>query len=244
VGIGDTKMSDQEVLDKMAEATYSIRNGLHQVLFVTSGRFSDAEVAAYNLLRSVIFDKNITKYTTIVRTRFPEFEDQRECSKDFNLMIDIGGGLTEAINSCNKVVHVENHPVYKESRNKSGSILLNHLSTCQYIYKPRSLNELNAKIDKPMSEKERIQQKISILSKEKGVECDEVEQLIRKVKKLENTIRQETTQHIKEKQVSWKEKEAVETVVSKTAEVVAEQEAEQVAEQVAEEVAQEICLVM
>ncbi|CAG8791280.1 16467_t:CDS:2, partial [Racocetra fulgida] len=36
VGIGDTKLSEKEVLDKMAEATYSIRDGLYQVLFVTS----------------------------------------------------------------------------------------------------------------------------------------------------------------------------------------------------------------
>jgi predicted GTPase len=38
-GIGDTKMSDNEVLDIIAEAVYRTKDGINQVLFVIDGRF-------------------------------------------------------------------------------------------------------------------------------------------------------------------------------------------------------------
>src|SRR4051794_6992500 len=41
-GIGDTKMSDNEVLDIIAEAVYLARDGISQVLFVIGGRFDQS----------------------------------------------------------------------------------------------------------------------------------------------------------------------------------------------------------
>src|SRR5829696_5681623 len=72
-GIGDTKMSDNEVLDIIAEAVYLARDGISQVFFVTDGRFDQYEMATYDLLRTIIFDSDVTKHTTIVRTKFPDF---------------------------------------------------------------------------------------------------------------------------------------------------------------------------
>src|SRR5438477_204968 len=43
-GIGDTKMSNSEVLDIIAEAVYLARDGLSQVLFVVGGRFDQSEM--------------------------------------------------------------------------------------------------------------------------------------------------------------------------------------------------------
>jgi len=86
-GIGDTKMSDNEVLDIIAEAVYLVRNGISQVLFVIGGRFDQSEMATYNLLRTIIFDEHITKHTTITRTRFNEFRDKDECKADIDSMI-------------------------------------------------------------------------------------------------------------------------------------------------------------
>ena len=77
-GIGDTKMSDSEVLNIIAKAVYLGREGISQVFFVNDGRFDQYEMATYDLLRTIIFDKDITDYTTIVRTRFPEFRDEDE----------------------------------------------------------------------------------------------------------------------------------------------------------------------
>jgi predicted GTPase len=41
IGIGDTRFDERQVLVKLAEATNAIRNGLNQIFFVTSGRFTE-----------------------------------------------------------------------------------------------------------------------------------------------------------------------------------------------------------
>src|SRR6185312_3298208 len=85
-GIGDTKMSDSEVLDIIAEAVYRAKDGISQVLFVVGGRFDQSEMATYNLLRTIIFDEHITKHTTIARTRFANFRSGKQCQEDIRLM--------------------------------------------------------------------------------------------------------------------------------------------------------------
>ncbi|RHZ36505.1 GTPase [endosymbiont GvMRE of Glomus versiforme] len=85
-GIGDTKMSDNEVLNVIAKAVYLGKDGISQVFFVNDGRFDQYEMATYDLLRTIIFDNDITKHTTIVRTRFPEFRDDEEYQKDIDSM--------------------------------------------------------------------------------------------------------------------------------------------------------------
>jgi len=79
IGIGDTRFNEREVLLKLAEATNAIKDGLSQILFVTSGRFTDEEVKAYNLLRTVFFAEDIGEYTTIVRTKFSGFRKSEKC---------------------------------------------------------------------------------------------------------------------------------------------------------------------
>ena len=85
-GIGDTKMSDNEVLNIIAKAVYLGKDGISQVFFVNDGRFDQYEMATYDLLRTIIFDNDIIKHTTIVRTRFPEFRDDEEYQKDIDSM--------------------------------------------------------------------------------------------------------------------------------------------------------------
>src|SRR3954454_554174 len=80
-GIGDTKMSDNEVLNIIAKAVYLGKDGISQVFFVNDGRFDQYEMATYDLLRTIIFDENITKHTTIIRTRFPSFKKPDKCQE-------------------------------------------------------------------------------------------------------------------------------------------------------------------
>src|SRR6185295_1041336 len=146
-GIGDTKMSDNEVLDIIAEAVYLGKDGIGQVFFVTNGRFDQYEMATYDLLRTILFDKDITKHTTIVRTHFKNFKNPDKCETDVNLMAKeikeqelTNTSLSEIIKSCNKVVHVDNPPlddeekleISKNKRAESRKILLEHLDkNCQ-----------------------------------------------------------------------------------------------------------------
>ncbi|CAG8462996.1 39496_t:CDS:10 [Gigaspora margarita] len=85
-GIGDTKMSDNEVLDIIAEAIYRVKDGLSQVLFIVDGRFDQYEMATYNLLRTIIFDENVTSHTTLVRTNFADFRSKDRREKDIKSM--------------------------------------------------------------------------------------------------------------------------------------------------------------
>src|SRR5207237_5625712 len=77
-GIGDTQLPTEKILDITAEAVYLVKDGVSQVFFITNGRFEQYEMATYNLLRVVIFDENITNYTTIIRTHFIKFRDEEE----------------------------------------------------------------------------------------------------------------------------------------------------------------------
>jgi len=86
-----------------------VRNGVSQVFFVIDGRFDPYETATYNLLRTIIFDSEITNHTTITRSRFEEFRSEEKCKKDINLMIKNDGELKEIIESCQRrVIHVDN----------------------------------------------------------------------------------------------------------------------------------------
>ena len=87
-GIGDTKLGDNQVLDIIAEAVYLVRNGVSQVFFVINKRFDQSEMATYNLLRTIIFDKHITSHTTIVRTCFDDFANEEKCQTDINSMVE------------------------------------------------------------------------------------------------------------------------------------------------------------
>ena len=83
IGIGDNRFDENLILNKLAEAVKEVKDGLNQILFVISGRFTDEEVRAFNtLLRTVFFEKDIGKYITIVRTKFPDFRDLEKCRKN------------------------------------------------------------------------------------------------------------------------------------------------------------------
>src|SRR6266487_3708113 len=83
IGIGDTNLTPQGVLVRLAEIASRVKNeSLNHILFVTQGRFTKEEVEAYGLLSSVIFDRDVLKYTTVVRTNFSRFENEEACAND------------------------------------------------------------------------------------------------------------------------------------------------------------------
>src|SRR5207244_2638061 len=60
VGLGGTRLSNKDILKLLQDLVPIIKqNGLNQVLFVTRGRFTKEEIEAYDLLSSIIFDKNV-----------------------------------------------------------------------------------------------------------------------------------------------------------------------------------------
>ncbi|CAI2172790.1 4986_t:CDS:2 [Funneliformis geosporum] len=157
IGIGDTKKNEKEVLYKLGEAAHKIRDGLNQLFFVSSGRFNEEEIYTYNLLKDFIFDEDVVKHTTIVRTKFENFNDKDECYEDQERMIKENIQLENVIRFCNKVIHVNNPQMnikdkgrldmYKKDSEDSRSKLLMHLGSCNNtLYKPKKLDSLNARI--------------------------------------------------------------------------------------------------
>ncbi|MEG7978708.1 MAG: 50S ribosome-binding GTPase [Mollicutes bacterium UO1] len=81
-GISDTNPeNEREVYRQIAKAVCSTGKKLNQVLFVTNNRFTSEEERAYELLWDAFFSEDITNFTTIVRTNFPNFEDSEACKK-------------------------------------------------------------------------------------------------------------------------------------------------------------------
>jgi len=160
-------LSEEQVLFKIADACHKCKDGINQVLFITSGRFTEEEITAYDILRTVLFDHNIVKYTTIIRTKFPQFDDPEECKNDILLMKNDNKKLANILETCNKIIYVNNLTKYEEktldSRKKVYLPLITFLSSCKDLYRPTNLNEINMKIEKHINEKDIEKQKIQLL---------------------------------------------------------------------------------
>jgi len=199
VGIGDTSLNEQQVLYKIADAAYKVRDGLNQILFVTSGRFTEEEITAYDLLRTVIFDGEIVKYTTIVRTNFSNFRNYDKCEMDRTKMISENSQLKELIKNCKNVIHVDNSPlniddedekkINLKKRGNSRDKLLTHLAICQTNYKPKNLENLNSRIGVHMTKIEMLEKQ---LKDEKKLSEVERKQMQSEINELRGKVSHET----------------------------------------------------
>ncbi|CAG8613527.1 1683_t:CDS:1 [Ambispora gerdemannii] len=165
VGFGDTHLTDKEVLNKIAEASNDIKDGLNQIFFVITGKLTKEEIHAFRLLTKIIFsDTKIVEYITIVRTHFTEFEDEDECEEDRqNLQNELG-----VIN----IIYVDNPPLkgrlslFNQSiREESRKRLLAHLVTCKNNYKPKNLKTINDRIDNYVTETQKLRNELDELKK-------------------------------------------------------------------------------
>jgi hypothetical protein len=172
VGVGDTQLDTKDVLYKLGEVAHFVKeNGLNQIFFVTSGRFTNEEVEAYKLLSSIIFDQDVFQYTTIIRTNFPEFETENACKRDRDKLRKESGELSEIFSNLGtKIIYVNNPPlvgrvnaiaVNKEIREESRTRLIVYLGSISHMnYMPINLSTLNDRISNYMSEKERLEKEL------------------------------------------------------------------------------------
>jgi hypothetical protein len=132
------------------------------VLFVFKGRFSPEQVKVFNLFKNFINESGITRFTTLVRANFENFEDPESTQQDYQNLLQESPELKEIIESCNNIIYVDNPalPVIEQdddedvmdlddreeielereinqaTRLKSREIILNHLANnCLEIYK-------------------------------------------------------------------------------------------------------------
>src|SRR5262249_31925758 len=145
------------------------KEGLNQVLFVTSGRFTAQEIKAYTLLRKVIFAEDMGKYTTIVRTKFPSFRRVEKCKSDKEKMIAENEDIADIINFSKHFIHVNNLTEEEEptlaSRKECRDILRMHLAVnCREVYRPKNLDDLNNRTRNHMDEKEKTEKMMNDLN--------------------------------------------------------------------------------
>ncbi|RIA88994.1 P-loop containing nucleoside triphosphate hydrolase protein [Glomus cerebriforme] len=120
IGVGDTQLSAKEVLYKIIDGIYSMPDGIYQVLFVVDGRFTAGEIKTFRLIKDSIdsilsgnsgIDKSILDYITLVRTKFTNFRNNKECETDKEKMIKENSSIAEVVNSCRDIIHVDNPPI-------------------------------------------------------------------------------------------------------------------------------------
>lgn len=170
IGIGDTKMKPQGVLIRLAEmADWVKQEGLNQILFVTKGRFAKEEIEAYDLLSSIIFDKDVVKYTTVVRTGFPEFEDKEVCDDDRYSLRTENADLAHILEKVN-IIYVDNPPLKgrnkeanEEIREESRKRLLTYLGKCRKTYRPENIDTLEERVQDYKTHEEKLKEKMKEL---------------------------------------------------------------------------------
>ncbi|CAG8551233.1 386_t:CDS:2 [Paraglomus brasilianum] len=162
VGFGDTMLEVTKIPPVFKEMDRYTKCGIDYVLFVVRGRLSNKDLNAFKYLREIFFDENIVSRISVVRTNFPNFEEEEDCDNDINsLLNESNEAITEMIELCNKrVVHVDNPQINikgkrgerennnnKKTRKISRKILLNHLQSYQNeeSCKPKS-GDLNERI--------------------------------------------------------------------------------------------------
>ncbi|CAG8514414.1 35040_t:CDS:1 [Gigaspora margarita] len=111
IGVGDTKLSKKQVLLRIAEAVYTMKEGINQVFFVVGRRFTKEEIDAFELLKTVIFESNIIKHTTIIRTNFTNFKYPDRVKTDRQELMEEYKFLADMIKSCNGIIYIDAPPI-------------------------------------------------------------------------------------------------------------------------------------
>ncbi|CAG8804290.1 3886_t:CDS:1, partial [Dentiscutata erythropus] len=167
IGLGDTKLSNKDVLYSIAKTIGMMKEGISHLLFIVDGKFNEDEKKNFRLLKEVMFESRISNYTTIVRTRFEKFRNRKDCDLDKKNLFSESKDIAEIIWACNGLIHVDNPSldissdddidederqlrilVRKKDKIKSREKLLNHLRD-NYIgnYKLSSWDKMYLRIN-------------------------------------------------------------------------------------------------
>lgn len=138
VGIGDIMHTDQEVWQKLLLVLENIKE-LNQIFWVTRGRIAKKEEEIIQQLLAT-FGADIVNYLTMVRTDFPEFEDNDVCEEKKKFFKEEYADLAYILSEVN-IIYVDNPPLKgrnvkwnKEARVESRKKLLNYLANHQGNY--------------------------------------------------------------------------------------------------------------
>jgi len=153
IGVGDTDLKSDEVMQKIAKVVEKFPDGIGCIFFVFDGRFSEAEVAAYNLITKILFPK-CEENLWLIRNKFKLFQNKDECKIDLGLLK--GEPNTKAvINDVGegRLIHVDTNPDVPKRYEESRAALMLIVQNNKKIYQPQSYKDIYIRIrDKPAKE--------------------------------------------------------------------------------------------
>ncbi|XP_062507231.1 uncharacterized protein LOC134183660 [Corticium candelabrum] len=178
VGLGDTSLSEEQVLKRLAKVCYTCKEGLNAVFFVVKDRLTKEEADTWDIIWKVLFTAEICKWTTLIRTNFPTFMIPERVSADMTALKqdEPGRRVTSMVTS---VIHIDNPPLIypygRAARAKSRETLLAKIALSDQVYKPPELDDVNKRISRYMEEQADAEKKIEKLLKDLEKERDELE---------------------------------------------------------------------
>ncbi|CAG8478208.1 11661_t:CDS:2 [Scutellospora calospora] len=86
VGISNSNLSDKQVIKKMKEAFNLIKGETNLVFFTFSGRFTERELKALELLK-IVFGNEFNQNIILVRTKFCDFRNSEKCKLDIDSLL-------------------------------------------------------------------------------------------------------------------------------------------------------------
>ena len=92
----------------IAKEIYLMPEGISQVLFVVSERFTAEEILIFKIFKKVIFKTGIAKCITVVRTKFGNFGKKEECDKDKKYLCEERKTMAKIVKRCVGIVYVDN----------------------------------------------------------------------------------------------------------------------------------------
>ena len=192
-GFGDTQLDNKDILKLLQDLIPIVeQSGLNQIFFVTGGRFTQPEIETYKLLESVLFDKRATKYTTIVRTNFEDFEDSKAREEDEQDLRKENPELFKIL-QASKIIYVDNPRMIgrsaitnRETRKESRKRLLTYLGACQDNYCPADLENLNKRIEDYITSEEELKNEIELKEQIIQEEQDEFQKEVENIQAQKN----------------------------------------------------------
>src|SRR5262249_15042744 len=143
------------------------------------GRFTKEEIEAYDLLSSIIFDRDVLKYTTVVRTNFNRFKKEEACADDRAKLRMENADLSHILNKVN-IIYVNNPSILgldeeedaalieinKKTRQESRKRLLTYLATCKEgNYRPSNIDTLDERVENYRTNEQLLKEKMKELEK-------------------------------------------------------------------------------
>ncbi|RHZ81838.1 hypothetical protein Glove_117g373 [Diversispora epigaea] len=144
VDIGNyDNLSLKKITYKFAEAIYTMKRGINQVLLVIEGRFTE-EDGELLLMAEYIFGRKFIEHTTVVRTRLQDFEISEKCDEEKISLKEENKKISYLMERFRGIIYVDSSPLSKvnEHRESSQKKLLEYLKSCQEIFRIKYWNDV------------------------------------------------------------------------------------------------------